>query len=110
MFNEYYNELVGILPAGDLSHYFVSDKIISLTDHDKVIRSLIPQEAAKSLLDKVLLQLQNGNNEIFNKMLLIMDHHGVTDSKTLSWKIRNKLLAEKCESDHVIVVMNMVTT
>ena len=92
---------MNILPAGDLSHYFVSDKIISLIDHGKVIRSSTPQEAARLLLDKVSLQLLNGNIKIFNKMLLIMDHYGVTDSKALSQEMRRKLPAEKCE-DHEI--------
>ena len=91
LFTEYYTKLLRILPAGHLSHYFVSDKIITLEDHENVIKSSSSQEAAKLLLDKVLLQLQGDNSTVFNKMLLIMDHHGVTDSKALSLEIRTKL-------------------
>ena len=95
LFNDYYSKLVDIVPATDLSHYFVSDKIITLEDYDKIIRSLTPQEAAKILLDKISLQLQNGNSTLFNKMLLIMDHHGVATAKELSQEIRSKLFAVK---------------
>ena len=99
LFNDYYSKLVDILPANDLSHYFVSDKIITLEDYDKIVRSITPQEAAKVLLDKVSLQLQSGNSTIFNKMLLIMDYHGVANTKELSEEIRNKLFAVKCAED-----------
>ena len=99
LFTDYYSKLVDILPASDLSHYFVSDKIISLEDYEKIIRSSLSQDAAKLLLDRVSLQLQNGNSAIFNKMLLIMDHHGVTTAKELSQKIRSRLSAAKCEDD-----------
>ena len=92
---------MNVLPAGDLSHYFVSGKIISLTDHDKVIRSSVQQDAAKLVLDKVSVQLQSGNNKIFNKMLLIMFNHGVIGARELSQEVMSKLSAEKCE-DHVI--------
>ena len=99
MFNEYYSKLIDILPATDLSHYFVSDKIITLEDYDKIIRSSTPQEAAKVLMDKVSLQLQSGNSTIFNNMLLIMDHHNVDTAKELSQEIRSKLLAVKHSDD-----------
>ena len=99
MFNEYYSKLINILPATDLSHYFVSDKIITLEDYDKIIRSSRPQEAAKVLMDKVSLQLQSGNSTIFNNMLLIMDHHNVDTAKELSQEIRSKLLAVKHSDD-----------
>ena len=99
MFNEYYSKLIDILPAIDLSHYFVSDKIITLEDYDKIIRSTTPQEAAKVLLDKVSLQLQSGSSTVFNKMLLIMDHHGVATAKELSQEIRSKLFAVKNSDD-----------
>ena len=99
MFDEYYSKLIDILPATNLSHYFVSDKIITLEDYDKIIRSTTPQEAAKVLLDKVSLQLQSGNSTIFNNMLLIMDHHNVDTAKELSQEIRSKLLAVKHSDD-----------
>ena len=101
LFTDYYSKLIDILPASDLSHYFVSDKIISLEDYEKIIRSSLPQDAAKLLLDRVSLQLQNGNSAIFNKMLLIMDHHGVTTAKELSQEIRSRLSTAKCEDDVV---------
>ena len=99
LITDYYDKLVDIIPASDLSHYFVSYKIISLEDYKKIMRSSLPQEAAKLLLDSVSVQLQNGDNTIFNKMLWIMDHHGVTTAKELAQEIRGVLSAAKCESD-----------
>ena len=97
IFTDYYSKLVDTLSASDLSHFFVSDKIISLTDHEKIIRSLLPLEAARLLLDRVSFQLQKGNSRVLNSMLLIMDHHGVAAVKALSTEIRSKLLAVKSE-------------
>ena len=99
MFKKYYDSLLNILPAGDLFHYFVTNKIISLIDNETVIRCL-QREAAKLVLDNISVQLQNGNNKIFYKMLLIMSNHRVVDLKELSQEIRSKLPAEECE-DHM---------
>ena len=70
---------------------FVSDKIITLTDHENIIRSSPPQEAAKLLLDRVSLQLQNGNSTAFEKMLMTIEQHNVSAAKAVSLEIRNKL-------------------
>ena len=96
LFTEYHNKLVDTLPASNLSHYFVSDKIISLEDHERIIKSTIQQDAAKLLLERVSLQLQKGKVNVFSKMLLIMDHYGVRTAQTISVEIRNKLSAVKC--------------
>ena len=91
MFTNYYNELSNTLPASDLSHYFVYNNLISLSDHDRIIRSSVPQDAAQILLDKVSLQLQDGNFTVFYKMLSIMDHHDDVVTNKLSLKIRSEL-------------------
>lgn len=101
MFTNYYNKLVNILPASSLSHYFVSDKTISTADHEDIIRSSVPREAAKLLLDKVLWQLKKGNSRVFNNLLLIMDHHGVAAAKDLSSEMRDKVL--KIKSDDSVI-------
>ena len=93
LFTEYHNKLVSTLPASDLSHYFVSGKIISLEDHERIIKSTIQQDAAKLLLERVLLQLRKGNVSVFSKMLLIMDHYGISTAKTMSVEIQNRLSA-----------------
>ena len=109
LFTDYYDKLINTLPASDLSHYFVSDKIISLTDHERIIRASVPQDAAKLLLDKVSLQLQKCNLTIFNKMLLIMDYHGVNTAKAMSFKIRSKLSALKHEKGMMHQLCTYVT-
>ena len=101
MFTDYYDKLVDTLPASDLSHYFVSDKIITLEDHERIIKSAVTQDAAKLLLDRVSLQLQNGNYVVLSKMLFIMDHHGTDTAKTISSEIRSKLPSLKCEKSAV---------
>jgi len=87
---------VDTLPASDLSHYFVSNCVISLADHEEIVRSSTPQKAAKLLLDRVSHQLQHGNSTVLNKMLLIMEHHGIATAKIVAEEIRNKLLEVKC--------------
>ena len=92
IFMDYYSTLVGTLPASDLAHYFVSERIISLDDYDKIIRVTLPQQASKLLLDRVSQQIQNGNSAVFTKMLMIMNHHD-TITKELSQEIRSKVSA-----------------
>ena len=102
LFTDYYSKLVYTLPASDLSHYFVSDKIISLGDHEDIIRSSTPRQAAKLLLDRVSVEIKNGNTIVFSKMLVIMDYHGVNAAKAISREIREKL---KCEQGNSIAIM-----
>ena len=94
-FSDYYDKLLDALNTSDLSHYFVSNKIISLQDHERIIKSMIQQDATKLLLEKVLLQLQKGNISVLSKMLLIVDHYGVSTAKTISAEIQNKLSSDK---------------
>ena len=74
----------------------MSDRVISLADHEVIVRSSTPQKAAKQLLDRVQHQLQIGNNAAFNKMLLIMEHHGIATAKIVAGEVRDKLMERKC--------------
>ena len=98
LFTDYYSKLINTLPAGDLSHYFV---LITLEDHERIIRSTVPQDAAKLLLDRVSVQIQNGNTSVFSKMLLIMDYHGGNTAKVISREIRKKLKCEQGNSNQL---------
>ena len=109
LFTDHRSKLVNTLPASDLSHYFVSDKIISLEDHERIIKSAVTQDAANLLLDKVSVQIQNGNTSVFSKMLLIMDYHGVNTAKAISREIRKKLKSEQGNSKHSIAIMYTAT-
>ena len=97
LFTQYYSKLMSTLPASDLSHYFVSDKIISLVDYGVIIRCTTPQKAAELLLERISSLLKNGNNAVFSKMLLIMDRYGASAAKTISLEIRSTLSTMKCE-------------
>jgi len=99
VFIDYFSTLVDTLPATDLCHYFVSAKVITLADHQEVVRASSPQRAAKLLLDKVSRQLQDGDRTVFTKMLLIMKHHGIATAKSVSDEITAKLSEMKCTDD-----------
>ena len=96
MFTDYYGKLVDSIPAAELSHYFVSDKIISLTDYEEIIQSPSPQKAARVLLDRVGEELQNGNSAALNKLLLTIEHHGIGAAKALSSELKNQLPISSC--------------
>ena len=108
LFTDYYSKLVNTLPASDLSHYFVSDKIITLEDHERIIKSAVTQDTAKLLLDRVSVQIQNGITSVFSKMLLIMDYHGVNTAKAISREIRNKLKRAQGNSNHFIAITELL--
>ena len=101
LFTEYYSKLVDTLPANVLSHHFVSGKIISLTDHERIMKSNVSQDAAILLLNKVSLQLQSGNTTALKRMLLIMDHHGIDASRAISLEMQSKLSLFECEDSVV---------
>ena len=95
LLTKYYNKLVDIIPAINLSHFLVSDNTISPLDHEEIIRSLKPREAAELLLRKVSMQLQKGNSGVFNNLLVIMNHRGTAATRAISLEMRDKLLKIK---------------
>jgi len=82
------------VPICSLSHYFVSEGIISLTDHEEITKPTTPSHtAAQLLLNKVLYTLkEQKSTDCFNKMLSIMEHHGDSATCTLSREIKSRLL------------------
>jgi len=85
---------VDTIPACDLSHYFVSENVISLTDHEEITKPTTPSHtAARLLLNKVLYVLKEQRSvHCFNKMLSILENHGDGATSTLSLEIKSKLL------------------
>jgi len=94
VFSDYYGKLVDTIPACNLSHYFVSENVISLTDHEEITKPTTPShKAAQMLLNKVLHLLKEQSNvDCFNKMLSIMEIHGDGATQSLSCEIKSKLL------------------
>ena len=82
------------IPACDLSHYFVSENVISLTDHEEITNPTTSSHmAAQLLLKKVLYMLKKQRSvHCFNKMLSIMEHHGDGATRTLSQEIKSKVV------------------
>ena len=81
------------IPASDLSHYFVSENLVSLTDHEEITKPTTPSHrGAQLLLNKVLYMLKEQKSfDCFNKMLSIMEHHGDSATRTLSQDIKLRL-------------------
>jgi len=98
----YYNKLVDTICACDLSHYFVSENVISLTDHQEITKpTTISRTASQLLLNKVLYMLREYSSvECFNRMLTIMDTHGDSATHTLSQEIRAKLYHSSQQGKH----------
>ena len=98
---EYYNKLTNILPAGDLSHYFVSENLVTVQDHDEIVNPVTsPQKAVLLLLNRVKHSLQTKSDvEVFNKMLAIMEYHGNSAIRHLSLEIRARILEETNKSN-----------
>ena len=98
---EYYNKLTNILPACDLSHYFVSENLVTVRDHEEIINPVTsPQMAVLLLLNRVGHSLQtNSDVEVFKKMLAIMECHGNSAIKHLSLEIRARILEETNKSN-----------
>jgi len=94
VFTNYYSKLADTIPACNLSHYFVSENVISLTDHEEITKPTTPSHTAgQLLLNKVLHTLKEQKNvHCFNKMLSIMEHHGDGSTHTLSQEIKSKVL------------------
>jgi len=88
-----------ILPICDLSPYFVSDKVISLADNEEILKSSTALTAAQLILDRVSLKMKNESSDVFSKMILIMEHHGIDAAKILSQEIKVKLKEIKLNDD-----------
>ena len=94
VFTDYYSKLVDTIPACDLSHYFVSENVISLTDHEEITKPTTPSHrTAQLLLNKVLYMLKEHKSvDCFNRMVSIMEHHGDSATRALSQEIQSRLL------------------
>jgi len=94
VFTDYYSKLVDTIPASNLSHYFVSENMISLTNHEEITKPTTPSHTAvQLLLNNVLYALKDqGSTEYFYKMLGIMKCHGNSATQDLSSEIHSKVL------------------
>lgn len=100
MFTDYRGKLLNILTvSNNLSHYFVSQKIISVEDYATIVTSSLPQVTARILLDSMSSHLLNGNDAMFSKMLSVMKEHGVQAVKDISLEIISKLSSMKSVDD-----------
>jgi len=83
-----------IIPASGLSHYFVSEDVISLTDHEEITKPTTSSHtAAELLLKKVLSMLKKKEDgfNYFHKMLSIMEHYGDSATCALSKEMKSRV-------------------
>ena len=92
VFQEYYSKFVDCLPTKELSHYLVSDGIITLIESEEITNPITSrQKATEIVLSKVFISLREGNKLVFEKLLSIMHNHGSDAIVSLSAEIRNLL-------------------
>jgi len=92
IFQNYYSKLVECLPTKELSHYLVSDGVITLTESEDITSLTTAREvAAEKLLGRVSASLQKGNVVKFNKLLSIMHKHGNGAIVSLSSEIQSHM-------------------
>jgi len=91
LFLDFYEKLSNILPISDLCPYFVSEKVISPSDIEQIIKSSTSVAAARLALDKVAVQVKVGKVKPLKAMLLIMEQRGNDVTKILSDDLTNKL-------------------
>ena len=92
MFQQYYSKLVDCLPAKELSHYLVSQGVITLMDNEDINNPTISVcRAAELLLSKVSSSLKEGNVIPFKKLLDVMQKHGNDAIVSLSSEIQRLL-------------------
>jgi len=87
-FQTYYSKLVDCLPTKEFSHYLVSDGVITLTESEDITSTTTRHEAAKLLLSRVSVSLQEGNEVKFKKLLSVMRKHGNDAIASLSSEIQ----------------------
>jgi len=74
-----------------LCPYFVSEKVISPSDIEQIIKSSTSVAAARLALDKVAIKIKVGKVKPLKAMLLIMEQRGNDVTKILSDELTNKL-------------------
>ena len=88
VFQQYYSKLFDCLPVKDLSHYLVSQGVITLMDSEDITSlTTSKNQAAEMLMHRVSLSLQDGNAAPFTKLLDVMQKHGNDAIVTLSSEI-----------------------
>jgi len=89
---------VDTLPASDLAHYFVSDRVVSLADYEEITKPTTPShDAIHLLLSRVSTPLQEeGDVGPLIKMLCVMENYGNGATKALSLEMRARMISEKC--------------
>ena len=90
VFTDYCSKLLDTIPARNVSHYFVSENVISLTDHEEIAKPTTSSHAAAQLLvNKILYKLKGQDScDYSDKILSILEDHGDSAICTLSQEIK----------------------
>ena len=100
VFTSYYNKLTSILQV-DLCPDFVSNKIISISDQDEIMKAADTshRKAVVMLLSMISLPLSTGYTTSFYKMLEIMQQRGSDAAKHLAGEMLAKVKSEAIIKD-----------
>ena len=79
------------LKSTDLYRYFVSEKVITMSDRDEISSRTNPIERVELLLRKISSPLESGHTESFHSMLNIMSIYGNMATKKLARDITESL-------------------
>ena len=88
MFTKYYAKLSEVVPFKEWSHHFVSAGIITNEDNRIIQNSVQPYEIASRVLDRIYQSLKLGIDDMSDKLVSIMKHHGNTSCIELANQIR----------------------
>ncbi|XP_065908019.1 uncharacterized protein [Dysidea avara] len=92
VFKQYYSKLVDCLPAKELSHYLVSQGVITLMDNEDITCPTTSRHrAAELLLSRVSTLLQEDNVVPFQMLLDVMQKYGNDAIVSLSSEIQRLL-------------------
>ena len=96
---QYYSKVVDYLPTKELSHYFVSQGILTLMDNEDITSSTTSSaKASEMLLSNISLSLQKGDAVPLKKLLNVMQRYGNDTIVNLSCEIQRLLLKGESKS------------
>jgi len=92
VFQGYFSKLLDCLPVKQLSHYLVSQGVVTQIENEDISSpTTSPRRAAELLLSIVSLALQEDNIVPFKKVLNVMQAHGNDAIVSLSSEIQRQL-------------------
>jgi len=107
IFKKQYDTLIDTLKQTDLYRYFVSEDIITISDHEEISSESIPTKKIEIFLMKISFPLEAGHTESFYRMLTVMTTRGNLAVKELAESIKESV---KSHYGNIIICMSLLYT